>query len=161
MRVCTNRSRDTVGASLCVSGGCVFATVSYTHLYGHERRTAEYCGQVAIVFAPLNREKGGADQTALGARQSAVAKRVCRVAFVLRPFLLRDSTVTLPCCSTYVSAEASAADVEAALEGLEPTGDLTVTRGENDENGYDWQVHRKKHRKKHWQRLVAYRKRMG
>ncbi|CAM9433832.1 unnamed protein product, partial [Ectocarpus sp. 8 AP-2014] len=42
--------------------------------------------------------------------------------------------------STYVSAGASAGEVEAALEGLEPTGDLTVTRSENDDNGYDWQV---------------------
>lgn len=31
-------------------------------------------------------------------------------------------------------------EVEAALEGLEPTGDLTVTRSENNDNGYDWQV---------------------
>lgn len=44
------------------------------------------------------------------------------------------------CCSTYVPARATAAEVEAALEGLEPTGDLTVTRTENDDNGYDWQV---------------------
>lgn len=42
--------------------------------------------------------------------------------------------------STYVSAGASAEEVEGALEGLEPTGDLTVTRSENDNNGYDWQV---------------------
>ena len=39
-----------------------------------------------------------------------------------------------------MSASASAAEVEAALEGLEPTGDLTVSRSENDDNGYDWQV---------------------
>lgn len=39
-----------------------------------------------------------------------------------------------------MSAGASAAQVEAALEGLEPTGDLTVTRSMNSENGYDWQV---------------------
>lgn len=44
------------------------------------------------------------------------------------------------CHSTYVSAGASAAEVEAALEGLEPTGDLTVTRSMNYDNGYDWQV---------------------
>lgn len=42
--------------------------------------------------------------------------------------------------STYVSAGASAGEVEAALEGLEPTGDLTVTRTNNSNNGYDWQV---------------------
>lgn len=30
--------------------------------------------------------------------------------------------------------------MEAALEGLEPTGDLTVTRSINANNGYDWQV---------------------
>lgn len=44
------------------------------------------------------------------------------------------------CCSTYTSAGASAGEVEAALEGLEPTGDLTVTRSMNSENGYDWEV---------------------
>ena len=42
--------------------------------------------------------------------------------------------------STYISAQASAAKVEAALEGLESTGDLSVSRTLNDGNGYDWQV---------------------
>lgn len=46
----------------------------------------------------------------------------------------------LQSCSTYISAEAPAGEVEAALEGLEPTGDLTVTRTLNSQNGYDWQV---------------------
>lgn len=41
--------------------------------------------------------------------------------------------------STYISSVATAEEVEAALEGLEPTGDLTVTRTINT-NGYDWQV---------------------
>lgn len=44
--------------------------------------------------------------------------------------------------STYISSVATAEEVEAALEGLEPTGDLTVTRSVNT-NGYDWQVKRK------------------
>lgn len=34
---------------------------------------------------------------------------------------------------------ATAAEVEAALEGLEPTGDLTVTRRKNGDH-YEWQV---------------------
>lgn len=42
--------------------------------------------------------------------------------------------------STYVSSVATTEEVEAALEGLEPTGDLTVTRSINLNNGYDWQV---------------------
>lgn len=48
--------------------------------------------------------------------------------------------ITNTLCSTYVSAGALPEEVEAALEGLEPTGDLTVTRTNNSENGYDWQV---------------------
>lgn len=71
-----------------------------------------------------------------------LAARTIHVQIHLHP---PNPTFTLPLTllnadSTYVSAGASAGEVEAALEGLEPTGDLTVTRSENDDNGYDWQV---------------------
>ncbi|CAM9849342.1 unnamed protein product [Phaeothamnion confervicola] len=41
---------------------------------------------------------------------------------------------------TYVAAGASAAEVEAALEGLSTLGDVEVRRDENDGNGYDYTV---------------------
>lgn len=58
------------------------------------------------------------------------------------PFVFPVASHNVRGHSTYISSVATAEEVEAALEGLEPTGDLTVTRSVNT-NGYDWQVKRK------------------
>ncbi len=42
--------------------------------------------------------------------------------------------------SAYVSAGASASEVEAAISGLSTTGEITVSRYENAYNGFDWAV---------------------